>query len=244
MTHWKVELLGEAYDLEELPYFFSSGEICCLAEGEIFFLVAQAFEGQEGPSQVHAMAESLIDDITGAMATHIGRYPRPRAGPVHERGADGQTKKHYSLNAERATVYSRSRLGPAPVGPTYPQLFIRAGQRSRHLRHAMLIWADPNRTWPRLYRILEEVQQHLGTDPYRHSLCSKSEQKRFERTANSAEVAGADARHALGRNAPPPNPMTLEEAIHLVGSVLKGAVSLESQRGAAYACALNDLALG
>ena len=233
MTRWQVELLGEAYDLEELPYFFATGEICCLVEDGTFFLIAQAFEGQQEPSQVHAMAESLVDDITGAMATHIGRYPRPRVGPVHERGTDGQTKKHYFLKAERSTVYSRSSLGAAPDGPTYPQLFVRAGQRSRHLRHAMLIWADPNRTWPRLYRILEEVQQHLGTDPYRRSLCAKSEQKRFERTAHSAEVAGKDARHALGRNEPPTNPMTLEEAVHFVGSVLQGAVKLESQRGTA-----------
>lgn len=55
MTRWQVELLGEAYDLEELPYFFATGEICCLAEDGTFFLIAQAFEGQQEPSQVHAM---------------------------------------------------------------------------------------------------------------------------------------------------------------------------------------------
>ena len=68
---------------------------------------------------------------------------------------------------------------------------------------------------------MEEVQQFLGMPPYKAGLCSKDEFKAFERTANSAEAAGLDARHALGQFEPPNDPISIQEAEALVGKVLE-----------------------
>jgi hypothetical protein len=70
---------------------------------------------------------------------------------------------------------------------------------------------------------MEEIQQFLGEPPYKAGLCTKGEYKLFEHTANTAEVAGLDARHALGKFTPPPDPMPLAVAEALVGTVLQRA---------------------
>jgi hypothetical protein len=92
-------------------------------------------------------------------------------------------------------------------------------QSNQHLEIALTLWADPARPWPRLYRILEELELHIGKPADKAGLCSANERARFTRTANTAEVSGADSRHALSKYAPPPDPMSLEEATRFVGRI-------------------------
>jgi hypothetical protein len=104
------------------------------------------------------------------------------------------------------------------------------GSRSNpHLRLATLIWADEIRTWPRLYRVLEEVERSLGSTASKVGLCSDNQRDRFAHSANSAEVAGKDARHASGKYKPPDKPMSLDEATSFVGCVLEQSLRRASE---------------
>ena len=69
-----------------------------------------------------------------------------------------------------------------------------------NLDQALKVWADPMRTWPRLYRLLEEIEGHLGKSANAAGLCSGKERTRFRQTAESPEVAGVDARQASGNS--------------------------------------------
>ncbi len=89
---------------------------------------------------------------------------------------------------------------------------------------ALSLWADPIRSWPRLYRVLEEIEQHLGQRVDGAGLCPFNQRQRFTHTANTAEVAGSDARHATGKFAAPGNPMTLPEATDFIGQMLLGSL--------------------
>ncbi len=83
-----------------------------------------------------------------------------------------------------------------------------------------LLWADRPRSWPRLYRVLEEIEAHLGKNADHAGLCSDGERSRFRRSTQVPEVAGKDARHRVGLFQPPANPLTLQEAEAFIGRLL------------------------
>lgn len=90
-----------------------------------------------------------------------------------------------------------------------------------HLEEALKVWADPLRIWPRLYRVLEETERHLGMLVDDAGMYSDNERERFRRSADRPDSAGLDARHASGGPfSPHPNPMSLPEAVTFVGQIL------------------------
>jgi hypothetical protein len=107
---------------------------------------------------------------------------------------------------------------------TQAQQLLRAIERNPRLKAALALWAEPNASWPQLYRAMEEIEAELGERLDGAGLCSRNERERLTRTANSAEVVGTDARHALGGSEPPSNPMTLAQARSLIRRALDAIV--------------------
>ena len=124
---------------------------------------------------------------------------------------------------------ARSKTGAVVVSgstlqqtlPTHAQQLLEASRTDRRLQLVVSIWADPIRTWPRLYRLLEELEAYLKLDVDVAGLCTKNERVRFNRSANCAEIAGKDARHMAGKFNPPSNPMNLSEATSFIGNLVK-----------------------
>lgn len=110
--------------------------------------------------------------------------------------------------------------------PTEAQQLLAAFRLATNAQAAMMIWADPHRTWPRLYRILEELEVELEMHVDKAGLCSKDERSRFTNSANSAEVAGKDSRHRGGKFDPPKRPMSLHEAVSFIGGLIQGTMRL------------------
>jgi len=168
-------------------------------------------------------AVRAVDQFSGVISLLWPELKKPTASHVYREMDDGRRTFFIfpsGICAPRGQVGIPS-IGPSanPSGPTKAQQMLSKAQSSRDLEVALTLWADPDRPWPRLYRILEEIERHIGKPVDKAGLCSAKERERFARTANSAEVAGADSRHALSRYAPPSNPMTLEEATRFVGRV-------------------------
>ena len=89
-----------------------------------------------------------------------------------------------------------------------------------HLGMALTLWSEPERSWTRLYSILEEVEMDLGMEVDKAGLCETSERRIFRRSANSAEVAGLDARHATGKFEAPHNPMSISDGTEFIRTIL------------------------
>lgn len=223
-TIWFTEVIGDPFYVDDLPHFFPSGASFAYNEDDRTWLKSNRFLVDMTAAQVHAEAERLLDEMAGALCVFLGHYVRPKVGTVYLLHLDGRKTGHHILKADGAVARTKARAKlDGSTGPTLPQQFVEAALRSAHLQTASLIWTDQVRTWPRLYRVMEEIQQHFGMPPYRAELCGRAEYKIFERTANSAEVAGLDARHALGKFEPPTMPMTLAGAEAFVGKVLERA---------------------
>ncbi len=86
---------------------------------------------------------------------------------------------------------------------------MKAAERDKHLNFAVKLWADSSRTWPRLYRIVEEIYVSFRD--------------------KDAEFAGPDSRHAMHNNKPPQEAHNLSflphaEAVSFVRECLKRAL--------------------
>lgn len=117
-----------------------------------------------------------------------------------------------------------------------------------HLMIALSLWSDASRTWPRLYKILEEVEMVFRIFPPKdqtkenkyhrqifknHGLIDDTlSYCKFRYAANEHNVAGPDSRHALSKRNPGMSdelkeyiesggkPMSHDEAVEFVRGIL------------------------
>jgi len=226
MARWLVQLSGERADLEEFPRSFPDGEVFAIEENEAFFLVGPAFEVLPNAEAVLREAVRALDRFTAVISLLWPGLRKPTASHVVRETDEGTRNVFAFMSASlsmRAKVHADlGVLGETQQKPqrTQAQELLSQAAGSPHLELALSLWADQVRTWPRLYRIMEEIEQHLGKHVDVSRLCSANQRERFTRTANTAEVSGPDARHATGKFAAPNNPMSLPEAAEFVGQML------------------------
>lgn len=236
MKRYLVELVGDTADLEEFPRTFPDGDIHAIAEGTNVFLTGPVFDSIEGPDKILLAAEEVLDEMTGVILLFWPGLRRPATGAVCIEDESGNRIRHIF-----ASIHESVRLkddieasvnGAAPImaRPTEGQRLLAASRLATHGQAALMIWADPNRTWPRLYRILEELEAELKDSVDKSGLCQKGDRNRFTWSANSAEVAGKDSRHRAGKFDPPTHPMSLQEASSFIGLLIQKTLNKVAQR--------------
>jgi len=234
MTRWLVQLEGEHSDLEEFPRWFPDGDIYAIEENNSVYLVGSAFEKFSEAGHVHEAALQAVDELSAVIKLLWSSFRPPKVGHVFREDADGKRNGFVFLTGS-ITVRAKARAtltvsgaGQNQKTPTQAQTLLSGSRTNVHLRTAMSIWADPLRTWPRLYRVLEEIERYLEKeDVHDAGLCSRHQRERFTRSANDAEISGKDARHALGKpgkSKPPKDPMNLSEATTFIGGLLQAVL--------------------
>src|SRR5437667_5076309 len=230
MARWLVQLSGDHMDLEEFPRCFPDGDISAVEENGAFFLLGPAFEVLPNSEAVLGEATRTLDRFTATISLIWPALRKPTISHVI-READGGERDAFvflsgcsSGRAKVGAVLASAGAAPQPPQRTQAQDLLRKAAGSAHLEVALSLWADPIRSWPRLYCVLEEIEQHLGQRVDAAGLCPSNQRQRFTRTANTAEVAGSDARHATGKFAARGNPMTLLEATDFIGQMLLGSL--------------------
>lgn len=238
MSRYFVELNSDIADLEEFPRWFPDGDVYSFVEGRSYFLAGAALQ-VESPERALEVAEQLLDEMVGVALLLWPALRRPSLGAVCHEDNDGRRQRFcFATMAETVRIKDRfdAVAEGAPLqqpGPTYAQRLLKASRNATHAQTAMMIWSDPHKTWPRLYRVLEELEAELSSTVSKASLCSDNERDRFNQSANSSAVAGKDSRHASGKFAPPRRPMSLEEAISFIGVLLQKTLLAVHARSAA-----------
>ncbi|MET0790586.1 MAG: hypothetical protein ABW061_03630 [Polyangiaceae bacterium] len=223
-----------ADDLEEFPFWFPTGEVFAFAEAESVFLTGPAFERFRDAVEVRDAAQQVLDDFCAIGSLLWPALHAPRIGTILREDADGKRLGNTIIQLEGAElrVKARARLGTGErEGPTAAQALLDAARAGgTHLQMALMLWADPVRTWPRLYRLLEELEKYLGKHVDKFEFCSEPERRRFTQSANCAEVAGKDARHRVGKFKPPANPISLSDAVAFVRKLIEDTLRHEAAR--------------
>lgn len=230
MARWLVKLEGDSFDLEEYPYWFPDGDVYATAENGTVYITGPAIDALNEASQVYEAALQVLDEFSAIITLIWSSLLRPSVGHVYREDDDG-TRQAFLFAGGSSAGRSKARATGAIDGvqqergaPTQAQHLLAGSRISRHLQVAISLWADPLRTWPRLYRVLEEIELYLKQKVHRARFCSEPQRRRFTHSANAAEIAGKDARHALGKYVSPPNPMGLAEATSFVAGLLRTAL--------------------
>jgi hypothetical protein len=195
-----------------------------LREGNQFYVSGPGLEAFTEPTEIRNAALQLIDEFYGVGLLMMPSMKKPSIGKIVREDDNGKRAEHFVLQVDGVEIRSKAGVVALSVNgqstqasrPTEAQKLRDGARADVHLQTSIMLWADPPRSWPRLYRILEEVEASLGQPV-------GGERERFKRSANSGEVAGKDARHRRGKFQPPKNPMSLDEANGFVASALKAA---------------------
>jgi hypothetical protein len=162
------------------------------------------------------------------------------SGILYQKSADGIIPKRLSLLTATMSIGSRIRISIGEYGDS--RAYMKAAERDEHLNFAVRLWADSSRTWPRLYRIVEEIYVSFRDKDkeYPSAVLLKrgiidfeDDYRRFAKSANEAEFAGPDSRHAMYNNKVPKEAQDLPflphaEALSFVRECLKRALVLRS----------------
>jgi hypothetical protein len=230
MARWLIQLEGDRFDLEEFPRWFPDGDIFFTEENGAFFLTGPAFEHLPDHQAVRVEAMRGLEECLAAILVLSPSVRNPTVGNVF-REEDGG-KRHTFIFLEAATLRARGKVAGTlsggtqseAAGPTQAQQLLAVARANPRLLTAVSLWARPGRSWPRLYTIMEEIEGHFGRHVDGAGLCSPGKRERFCRSANTAEVSGADSRHAAGRFEPPKTPMNLQGATSFMRGLLDRAL--------------------
>src|SRR5882724_8656783 len=89
MERWLVSVVGEPFDLEELPLWFPSGDIYALAEGQSVFLTGPTLESIREPAEVLDVAAQALDELCAILALLWPQFNAPSVGVVFREDAAG-----------------------------------------------------------------------------------------------------------------------------------------------------------
>lgn len=223
MTRWRVELQGEAFDLEELPHFFTAPELRVVETGDrIFALESVTLDGIDSAEEADREARRLLPRINGAARLRMRRYHNVTAGPLVELEEDGTVRRHVMVHAASAELRMKSGTVTLVVDGAEPEppvsgseesdRWLAAADSERDVADVLAIWSENPRDWKDLYDVLEIILGS-GANIVGNRWASRNALSRFTNTAQNA-------RHARRRGHPPKNPMPLPEADAFIREIL------------------------
>jgi hypothetical protein len=226
MSKWFVQIAGDKFDLEDLPNWFNSSGLTVVQEADGYYMHSSHFDLAKDSNEVRDLAEKLAEKMLGAARLFRPDFQPVKLGAVVKENEAGGKDIHISVsdsiigrNKGRASI-TFNGVEQKPSTPK-PALWLNVAQNYEKVAHALRIWGKGPHDWINLYKILEIIESDVGGKIYQERWISKPEVTRFTQTANSAEALGDAARHAKKRIPPPPKPMTIQEAQHLIRELLK-----------------------
>jgi len=154
MARWLVQLEGALYDLDEYAFWFPNGSVFAIQEKGEFFLAGPDLEACSTPDDVLKTARHALDRFTAVILLLSASLRKPTACQVFREEDDG-TRNGMIFVTGSAAGRSKARGVLSPQLPnqlTSAQTLLAKAAGKPHLEEALSVWADPVRTWPRLYR--------------------------------------------------------------------------------------------
>lgn len=227
---WKVRLVGDPHDLNELQQSFSE-DLIFIESGpnNEYYLVADSFQGCADENEVFEAASQLIALISGASRLALGGnipITQSETVKVNENGTESafmhihdtihvRDSFHISVTDDEGNVVQE--IKPADDVPTWVAL----GMNNEAVAKVFRLLTQPL-DWVGLYRIYEVIESDMGglDSLVAMGWAAKSRVKLFKHTSNSPGAIGDDARHGKESSQPPPQPMHLHEARNLIESLI------------------------
>lgn len=232
MPEWSVRLKGHAFDLEELSDHFRSPERNVTKDEDgHYYLRSTHFDSMADDEAVRERALGLVELMNRAAKFHSGDGYRPVELDVVTRvDESGKRMHHITVTCEiggRSRVSAKPtviREGDSPDSPRPPseaESMATLAERNARVADSLRYFARGD--WANLYKAWEVVGDAAGgaRNIVTNGWATRGTQSRFTQTAQSRKALGDEARHAIDKQDPPKNPMTLDEARAFVKSVME-----------------------
>lgn len=211
-----------------LARLLSVGDVQVRQDGGRFYLAGAELDSPPCGEQFHDVAKRLITWANGAARCENSAFmPVSLTGSYERDGgvtvvlATATLLVRASMSAAALVTGPDGKPKPTtpPAGPRYLTLAAREGD----VAEALKIMASPSGVnFVELYKVYEIIRHAGGLNAAMQAAgISKSTVTRFTRTANHQAASGEIARHARSSEAPPANPMPIEEARGLIGRLVR-----------------------
>jgi hypothetical protein len=189
MGNWYVSVTGKQFDLEEYLHWFPHGNIYVSCCNNHYKLRGKGFSKFESASQVFKLAKQIVDEFYAVLSILVPSIKKLKIDKIGYKNEYGEVKE-YAFASGKAVGRSKSRANITIVGQpknelnkTQAQTLYEVSQLEPRLKLLTLLWANENRTWPLLYRIIEEIEEYLGHLVSKEGLCSLIQRRRFTGSA-------------------------------------------------------------
>lgn len=223
---FRVELSGWTGLIDALSPHLQSPELHLEKDADRTFLVSSRFDALSSRDEVMAEAQRALPLIVAAMRLS-GLRPMPiQANRVEEQTRDGPQSTVYAFAFSASAVIAAPGASRDDQSRPAAPIPVEIGLRDEHVARALELFArDPS--WYDLYKVLEVIEEDVGGEKALagKGWASRIALKRFTATANNLVALGSDARHAISTWKPPVSPMTLDDAVVLIGQVLSAWIA-------------------
>ncbi|MBF0229502.1 MAG: hypothetical protein HQK63_07920 [Desulfamplus sp.] len=227
---WKVRIIGDPRDLDDLHQSFASGAIFIEKNGiHEYYLISDAFQDYTNDIDVSEKASQLISLISGASRLALGGnipIAQSETVKVKEDGTElvfmhlqetlqVRDSSHLAIIDDEGNVVKE--IKPADEVPNWVEL----GLQHESVAKVFRLYTQ-SLDWVGLYRIYEVIENDMGglDALVSNGWAVKSKVKLFKHTSNSPGAIGDGARHGKESSQPPQQPMHLHEARNLVESLI------------------------
>ena len=223
---WKVELIGDNFDLEDLLEWFDGSEIKIAKEGDKYFLKSNSFELLNNSSEIRRSALHLVTLINGMCRLKRNNFQSIKVGAVLEKTESGK-ENIYKFIEEKVIIRDKvkgivtDKNGNVVKDESeYPlDDVIVLSSADEHVERVLRFISDNNITWNDMYRVLEVIEEDINNPLHKVSWLDKPTRELFKRTANSYSSIGLEARHGHKKHLPPETPMEYKRAKEIIFKV-------------------------
>ncbi|MDU9049522.1 MAG: hypothetical protein Q3M30_11760 [Candidatus Electrothrix sp. Rat3] len=223
---WSVRLIGERFDLEDLPRWFNSNdEINVTTETGNFFLNSDTFKHDDDYNTIVQKAEAIIIFINGISRIKRNNFKPIFTWSVISTDHDGAQSTWMPLNMNlvvRDKVYLETDRGTSVCSLSE---LIKNNEETTALiiSEVIRLWGNEPHNWSNFYKIIETITKNDSRKEilFKEGIITREKYNLLRQTANSYEASGNQARHAKGAHKTPPKPMQLHEAEQIMHSMIK-----------------------
>lgn len=227
---WKIQLEGESIDLEELSKVLVSDDIKLIESNGTYYLLSSSFEEFENEKEVRKLAQNYAAILTGASLLNNASSSSIKVTSVIQCEEDGRNqiishelsdtvelRDTLEIQIEYKDGSTASYSSADPISS-----WVKASFSDKVVANALMLLGRKKNNWDNLYRLFEIIEDDVGGSSQIIENCWSSNKslRRFKHSANSPSVSGDDSRHGKEQNAPPANPMSLEDAQEFIYGLL------------------------
>jgi len=244
MPKWLVKLKGEKFDLEDFPSLLQSPELSVIEENGSYYLQSSKFNTLASADEVFQRGLELIERVNGAAKLYIDNFHDVAVDEVTHIEDDGRKSHHNVLQIDNimqrqkvspVTLTASNGSQPAVNQHSLLESCVHLSQKFKQVAVALHFYHEDS--WVNLYKVYETIRDDISEDDFKgddilinNGWVSRSELRRFKRTAQSKEALGDQARHASKTYTPPDVPMSHSETKSLVKSILMKWLATKSDK--------------